>query len=179
MTPVQKLAGLLVLILLLMAGAAGVAWQAQDWRMGKKLAQQAVLHGNDLAAISNAANAQTRHALEKQQAAEQARADLDAKATQEKANDLAENERLRRAADDSARRLRIAGSCRADSGNVPSSTRATSLGNAGTVELTSIAGRVVFDIRAGIIADQAALRALQRHVREFCPQTSIHVGKTE
>lgn len=26
----------------------------------------------------------------------------------------------------------------------------------------------------GGIADQAALRALQRHVREFCPQTSIH-----
>ncbi|NMZ20759.1 DUF2514 domain-containing protein [Pseudomonas rhodesiae] len=38
MTPVQKLAGLMVLIVLLMAGAAGVTWQAQDWRLGKKLA---------------------------------------------------------------------------------------------------------------------------------------------
>ncbi|KAA8706141.1 lysis system i-spanin subunit Rz [Pseudomonas proteolytica] len=52
--------------------------------------------------------------MEKQQAAEQARADLDAKAAKEKADVLAENERLRRAADDSARRLRIAGGCRAD-----------------------------------------------------------------
>ncbi|MGY2160983.1 lysis protein, partial [Pseudomonas tolaasii] len=34
MTPVQKLAGLAVLILVLMAGAAGAAWQVQDWRMG-------------------------------------------------------------------------------------------------------------------------------------------------
>ena len=168
MTPVQKLAGLVVLILVLMTSAAGVTWQVQEWRMGKMLAEQAGLHKDDLAAISNAASAQTRQALEKQQAAEQARADLDAKAIKEKANDLAENERLRRAADDSARRLRIAGSCRADSGHLSSTTSTAGLDNAGTVELTSIAGRTVFDIRAGIIADQAALRVLQRHVLEFC-----------
>ena len=172
MTPVQKLAGLAVLILVLMASAAGFTWQVQEWRLGKKLAEQAGLHQDDLASISNAASAQTRQALEKQQIAEQARADLDALATKEKENDLAENERLRRAADDSARRLRIAGSCRADSGNVPSSTNTTGLGNAGAVELTSTSGRTVFDIRAGIIADQAALRVLQKHVRQFCPKGS-------
>ncbi len=60
MTPVQKLAGLAVLILVLMAGAAGTAWQVQDWRMGKKLAEQAGLHQSDLAAISNGAAAQVR-----------------------------------------------------------------------------------------------------------------------
>ena len=179
MTPVQKLAGLVVLILVLMAGGAGVTWQVQEWRMGKRLAEQAGLHQDDLAAISNAASAQTRQALEKQKAAEQARADIDAKSTKERANDLAENERLRRAADDSARRLRIAGSCRADSVHLSSSTGTPGLGNAGTVELAPAAGRTVFDIRAGIIADQAALRALQRHVLEFCPQVSIHVEKGE
>ena len=136
--------------------------------MGKMLAEQAGLHQDDLAAISNAASAQTRQALEKQQAAEQARADLDAKAAKEKADDLAENERLRRAADDSARRLRIAGSCRPDSGNVPSSTSTTGLGNAGTVELAPTAGRTVFDIRAGIIKDRAAMKGLQGHVRKLC-----------
>lgn len=136
--------------------------------MGKMLAEQAGLHKDDLAAISNAASAQTRQALEKQQAAEQARADLDAKATKEKANDLAENERLRRAADDSARRLRIAGGCRADTGHLSSSTSTTGLGNAGTVELAPTAGRTVFDIRAGIIADQAALRTAQAYIRDVC-----------
>jgi prophage endopeptidase len=168
MTPVQKLAGLVVLILVLMTSAAGVTWQVQEWRMGKMLAEQAGLHKDDLAAISNAASAQTRQALEKQQAAEQARADLDAKATKEKANDLAENERLRRVADDSARRLRIAGSCRADSGHLSSSTSTTGLGNAGTVELAPTTGRTVFDIRAGIIADQAALRTAQAYIRDVC-----------
>ncbi|PPA01319.1 DUF2514 domain-containing protein [Pseudomonas sp. MWU12-2312b] len=39
MTPVQKLAGLVVLILVLMANAAGAAWQVQDWRCGKQLAE--------------------------------------------------------------------------------------------------------------------------------------------
>lgn len=168
MTPGQILAA----ILLAMAVAFGGAWQVQDWRMGKKLSEQAGLHKDDLAEITNAAADQVRIALTKQQAAEKTRDDLDAKATQEKTHDLAENETLRRAVADGARRLRIAGSCSADSGDVSSSASTTSLGNAGTVELTSIAGRTVFDIRAGIIADQAALRALQRHVLEFCPQGS-------
>ena len=60
MTAAQKLAGLLVLILLLMATAAGVAWQVQEWRMGEKLAEQDGLYKDDLAAISNAATAQAQ-----------------------------------------------------------------------------------------------------------------------
>ncbi|NMY23629.1 DUF2514 family protein [Pseudomonas sp. WS 5410] len=39
MTSVQKLAGLVVLILVVMASAAGVSWQIQDWRYGKQLAE--------------------------------------------------------------------------------------------------------------------------------------------
>ncbi|MHA4967659.1 lysis system i-spanin subunit Rz [Pseudomonas extremorientalis] len=71
MTPVQKLAGLVLIILVLMAGAAGVTWQVQDWRMGKKLAEQAGLHKDDLAAISNAAAAQARAEQDKRLATEQ------------------------------------------------------------------------------------------------------------
>lgn len=77
MTPVQKLAGLVVLILVLMATAAGVTWQVQDWRMGKKLAEQAGLHKDDLAAISNAASAQARTEQDKRLAAEQRAAAAD------------------------------------------------------------------------------------------------------
>lgn len=46
MTPVQKLAGLAVLILVLMAIAAGITWQVQDWRLGKKLAEQLAEQGS-------------------------------------------------------------------------------------------------------------------------------------
>jgi prophage endopeptidase len=42
------------------------------------------------------------------------------------------------------------------------------MGDAGTVELAPAAGQSVFDIRAGIIADQAALRAAQAYIRDVC-----------
>ncbi|KTC41683.1 lysozyme, partial [Pseudomonas sp. ABAC21] len=83
MTPVQKLAGLAVLILLLMAAAAGVTWQVQDWRMGKKLAEQAGLHKDDLAAISNAAAAQVSAEQGKRLAIEQQLATQDQQHTKE------------------------------------------------------------------------------------------------
>ncbi|QJI11927.1 lysis protein [Pseudomonas sp. ADAK22] len=83
MTPVQKLASLALLILMLMAGAAGVAWQVQDWRMGEKLAEQVGLHKDDLAAISNAAAAQARADQDKRLAIEQDLAAQDQQHTRE------------------------------------------------------------------------------------------------
>ncbi|MCJ8207751.1 lysis system i-spanin subunit Rz [Pseudomonas sp. RGM2987] len=71
MTPVQRLAALLVLVLALMVGTAGVTWQVQEWRMGKKLADQASLHKDDLTAISNAAAAQAKAEQDKRLALEQ------------------------------------------------------------------------------------------------------------
>ena len=56
MTPGQILAA----ILLAMAVSAAGTWQVQDWRMGKKLSEQAGLHKDDLAAITNAAAGQAR-----------------------------------------------------------------------------------------------------------------------
>ena len=71
MTPAQRLAGLVLLILILMASAAGFTWQVQEWRMGKKLADQAGLHQGELAEVGAAAAKQVseeqgrRLALEK------------------------------------------------------------------------------------------------------------------
>jgi hypothetical protein len=70
MTPVQKLAGLVVLVLVLMAGAAGATWQVQEWRMGEQLAEQARLHGDDLAEIGRAAAAQVRTEQDRRSATE-------------------------------------------------------------------------------------------------------------
>ncbi|WP_425272095.1 lysis system i-spanin subunit Rz [Pseudomonas mohnii] len=88
--------------------------------------------------ISNAAADQVRTALAKQQVAEKPRDDIDTKATKGKMHDLAENETLRRAVADGARRLRIAGSCSANSGNVSSTA---SPGNGGAIELAPAAGQ--------------------------------------
>ncbi|WDH25060.1 lysis system i-spanin subunit Rz [Pseudomonas chlororaphis] len=71
MTPVQKLIGMLVLAGLLIAAGAGGAWKVQGWRYGKQLADQAQLHQDDLAAISNAASAQQQAEQNKRLALEQ------------------------------------------------------------------------------------------------------------
>ena len=151
----------------LLIGATGAwIWQANSY--GKIIADSNASHQADLTNIANAGAAQVRQALDKQQHAEQALADLDQKSQKEKTDDLAENEKLRAAAADSARRLRIAGSCRSGGGDVSSPSSASSLGDAGSVELSTAAGSTVFDIRAGIIADQAALKTLQEYVKNVC-----------
>ena len=143
-------------------------WKVDAWRYGKQLADLSASYQTELTTISNAAAAQARQALERQQATQKALAELDAKATMEKVRDLAENERLRADVAAGDRRLRIAGRCSADSSNLPDITRATSLDDGGTVELAGAAGRTVFDIRAGIIKDRGALKGLQAYVREVC-----------
>ncbi|PLR61166.1 lysis protein [Pseudomonas sp. QC2] len=71
MTPVQKLAGLVLLIMAAMAVSFGIAWQVQDWRLRKVLAEQGAQFEADLAAISNTAAAQARAEQDKRLATEQ------------------------------------------------------------------------------------------------------------
>ncbi|MGY3025728.1 hypothetical protein ACVWXR_003563 [Pseudomonas lurida] len=77
MTPVQRLIGLMVLILVAMAASFGAAWQVQEWRLGKMQAEQGAEFEADLAAISNAAAAQARAEQNKRQALEQSLATSD------------------------------------------------------------------------------------------------------
>ena len=95
MTPAQKLAGLVVLILVLMAAAAGVTWQVQDWRLGKKLAEQAALHKDDLASITNAASAQVRTEQDKRLTLEQKLSGQDQQHTKELSDAQRNQARLR------------------------------------------------------------------------------------
>lgn len=75
MTSVQKLAGLVVLILVLMASAAGVTWRVQDWRMGRQLSEQlsaqSAAHQGQLDAITNEAWRQQKAEQDKRLAIEQ------------------------------------------------------------------------------------------------------------
>ena len=153
---------------LLLAIVCFATWKVDAWRYGKQLSDLSAAHQADLTSIANAAAAQARQALEKQQAIQKALAELDAKATKEKMNDLAENEKLRADVAAGDRRLRIAGRCSASSSNMPDTAVAARLDDGGTVELAGAAGRTVFDIRAGIIKDRAALKGLQEHLQRVC-----------
>ena len=66
-----RIGGALILIVLLMAGSGAAAWQWQANSYGKQLAEQAGLHKDDLAMISNAAAAQVRADQDKRLALEQ------------------------------------------------------------------------------------------------------------
>lgn len=151
----------------LLIGATG-AWMWQANSYGRIIATNEAARQSDLALISAAGAAQARQTVEKQQAAQQALADLDQKAQKEKTDAIAENEKLRADVASGARRLRIAGSCRASGGNVPGTASTSGLGDAGTVELSAASGSTVLEIRSGIIADQAALKALQSYVMNVC-----------
>ena len=77
MTPVQRLVGLVVLILVAMAASFGAAWQVQYWRLGKMLAEQGAQFETDLTAISNAVAAQARAEQNKRHALKQSLATSD------------------------------------------------------------------------------------------------------
>jgi prophage endopeptidase len=144
------------------------AWQWQASRYAAVIARRELSYQADIAAIGNAAAAQARTALLKQQENERARDRIDQQATSKRDQLNAENDALRRSVADGTRRLRIAGRCRASGSDMSHTSSAASVGDAGTVELDSTAGQRVLDLRSSIIADQAALNALQRYVREVC-----------
>ena len=156
------------LVLALLAIACFATWKVDTWRYGKQVAELSATHHADLTAISNAAAAQARQALEKQQATQKALTELDAKATKEMTNALAENERLHADVAAGDRRLRIAGRFSASTGNLSDASSTARLDDGGTVELAGAAGRTVLDIRAGIIKDWAALKGLQEYVLRVC-----------
>ena len=83
MTPGQ----ILTAILLSMAISAGGAWQVQDWRMGKllaeKLAEQGAAHQKDLDAITGEAWRQQTAEQDKRLTTEQQLATLDQQHTEE------------------------------------------------------------------------------------------------
>jgi len=170
MTPGQILAA----ILLVMVVSAGGAWQVQDWRMGKKLAEQAGLHKDDLAAISNAAAAQTRAEQGKRLATEQALAISDQQHTKE-LSDAQRNQALLRdrlATADVRLSVLIDATDSASGCNVPAAP-----GTVGVVHATrraqldpAHAQRIIGITDAG---DQGliALRACQAYVRAISPLT--------
>ncbi|EPY5238595.1 lysis protein [Klebsiella pneumoniae] len=90
---------------------------------------------------------------------------LDAKYTKELADAKAENDALQRKLDNGGRVL-VKGKCPVSAAT--QATGAASMGDDATVELSSVAGRNVLGIRAGIQRDQTALKTLQEYINTQC-----------
>jgi len=63
--------GKVVLLTTLVGGSAAIAWQVQDWRYGKQLAEQSQLHTDTLNQLALASAAQQRAEQDKRLALEQ------------------------------------------------------------------------------------------------------------
>lgn len=172
MTSMQKLAGLLMLMLVLMAGSAGVTWQVQDWRMGKKLAEQAGLHQEDLTRISMVAAAQVRADQSKRLATEQQLAIQDQQHTKELTDAQRTQAALRDRLATADVRLSVlidatdtAGGC-----NVPTATGAVGVVHAARrAQLDPAHARRIISITDAGDQGLIALRACQAYVRAIAP----------
>ncbi|VFT33954.1 bacteriophage lysis protein [Klebsiella pneumoniae] len=90
---------------------------------------------------------------------------IDAKYTKEIADAKAENDALQRKLDNGGRVL-VKGKCPVSTATQTTGT--PSMGDDATVELSSVAGRNVLGIRAGIQRDQTALKTLQEYINTQC-----------
>ena len=143
-------------------------WVGQGWRMGEQMAVQRTEHVDQLrrTAEANAAVILQQQAEQQEQA--QRLVELDTKHTQELSDALSENHRLEdlySAADGERRRLRIEVIVDRNDAIVSETTSAGSMGDAASLELSGAAGRTVWDIRAGMIADRKKLQYLQERAK--------------
>jgi hypothetical protein len=164
-TPGQILAAILLALVIGLGGA----WQVQDWRMGKKLSEQAGLHKDDLAAISNAAAAQARTETDKRLALEQQLAGQDQQHTRElsdaQRNQAALRDRL--ATSDVRLSVLLDAADSASGCNVPAAPGAVAVVHAAArAQLDPAHAQRILAITGD--GDQAliALRACQAYVRE-------------
>ncbi|HHL2824757.1 TPA: lysis protein [Citrobacter murliniae] len=146
-------------------GAWGTWWIANN----KYTAEIAKLNQQNsvaLKSISDAASLQAASNMQKQQAFAKDVSGVDQQRTKELHDALTQNQALRDDVATGTKRLRFTSAKLATCEQSASAAqRAASMVNGASVELSSEAGRNIYDIRAGIISDQAKLKTLQVYIR--------------
>ncbi len=162
MTPGQILAA----ILLALAIGFGGAWQVQEWRMGKKLAEQTAQFQTDLSTISNAATAQARAEQDKRLSTEQALAASDQQHTKELSDAQRNQARLRDRLATSDLRLSVLLEDSASGCDVPAAPGAVGVVHAARrAQLDPAHAQRIIAITDGGDQGLIALRACQAYVR--------------
>lgn len=146
-------------------GAWGTWWIVHN-KYDAEIAELKQQHSDALKSISDQASLQAASNIQKQQAFAKDVSDVDQQRTKELHDALTQNQALRDDVATGAKRLRFTSAklatCQLAS---DAAKRAASLGNGASVELSTEAGRNIYDIRAGIISDQAKLKTLQDYIR--------------
>lgn len=158
----------LIAALISLSVGAGAAWWIQGMRWDTDVADLKLNHTTAMKAISDKALADTETHISTMKAFQKRLAELDKQHSEDLANAQAENNRMRDDVIAGTRRVRIATANLATCQLTKSGDSTTGgMGDGTTVELSQAAGRNIFDIRAGIIRDQAKLRYLQDYVRSI------------
>lgn len=147
------------LVMLVIGG--GIVWTASHYHSAYIKQKQ---HADDAIQKLNQANA-TITDIQKRQGKLTA---LDKTHTEALNNAESENDTLRRQLTSGARRVYIRGNCPV-SGTGKAHAPA-SMDNDTAVELSGTTGQTVFDLRAGIIRDQAKLKFLQQYIEQQTQQ---------
>ncbi len=174
MTPVQKLTGLGLAILLALVLGFGGAWQVQDWRLGKKMAEriaeQGAHHQKELDAITGEAWRQQSAELDRRLVTEEKLALQDQQHTKELSDAQRNQARLRDQLATADVRLSVLIEDSASSCNVPTTPSTVGVVHAARrAQLDPAhAQRIIAITDAG---DQGliALRACQAYVRAIAP----------
>ncbi|PRW68878.1 lysis protein [Pseudomonas fluorescens] len=174
MTPVQKLIGLVLAILLALSIGFGGAWLVQDWRLGKKMAEriaeQGARHQKELDAITGEAWRQQSAELDRRLVTEEKLALQDQQHTKELSDAQRNQARLRDQLATADVRLSVLIEDSASSCNVPTTPSTVGVVHAARrAQLDPAhAQRIIAITDAG---DQGliALRACQAYVRAIAP----------
>ena len=171
MTPEQKLIGLALAILLALAIGFGGAWQVQDWRLGKKMAEliaeQGANHQKELDAITGEAWRQQAAEQDKRLATEEKLALQDHQHTKELSDAQRNQARLRDQLATADVRLSVLIEDSASSCNVPTATGAVGVVHAAhRVQLDPAHAQRIIAITDAGDHGLIALRACQAYVRE-------------
>ena len=171
MTPVQKLIGLGLAILLALVLGFGGAWQVQDWRLGKKLAErigeQGARHQKELDAITGEAWRQQTAELDKRLGTEEKLALQDQQYSKELSDAQRNQARLRDQLATADVRLSVLIEDSASSCNVPTATGAVGVVHAAhRVQLDPAHAQRIIAITDTGDHGLIALRACQAYVRE-------------
>ncbi|WP_145517969.1 lysis system i-spanin subunit Rz [Yersinia mollaretii] len=159
---------ILIAVLISLSIGAGAAWWVQDMRLDKDVADLKLNHTTAMKAISDKALADTETHISTMKAFQQRLSELDKQHSEDLANAQAENNSMRDDVIAGTRRVRIATANLATCQLTKSGDSTTGgVGDGTTVELSQAAGRNIFDIRTGIINDQAKLRYLQDYARSI------------
>ncbi|TYK55991.1 lysis system i-spanin subunit Rz [Pseudomonas synxantha] len=172
MTPVQKLIGLALAILLALGIGFGGAWQVQDWRLGKKMAEriaeQGARHQKDLDVITGEAWRQQSAELDKRLATEEKLALQDQQHTKELSDAQRNQAHLRDQLATADVRLSVLIAEDSASGcNVPATTGAVGVVHAARrAQLDPAHAQRIISITDAGDQGLIALRACQAYVRE-------------